>query len=75
MVDLLDGLTGDIVEDTVIAARGAWSRRIEHGGTLRIIDLEGRQAVDFLCYSADDYDDRYAAADTMKINETGIFLT
>ena len=75
MVDLLDGLTGDIVEDTVIAARGSWSRRIEHGGTLRIIDLEGRQAVDFLCYSADDYDDRYAAADTMKINENGIFLT
>ena len=32
MVDLLDGLTGDIVEDTVIAARGSWSRRIEHGG-------------------------------------------
>ena len=75
MADHLDGLLGDIVEDTVIAARGSWSRRIERGGTLRIIDLEGCQAVDFLCYNADDPDDRYAAADTMKINETGIFLT
>ena len=75
MADHLDGLLGDIVEDTVIAARGSWSRRIEQGGTLRIIDLEGCQAVDFLCYNADDYGDRYAAADTMKINETGIFLT
>ena len=75
MADHLDGLLGDIVEDTVIAARGSWSRRIERRRTLRIIDLEGCQAVDFLCYNADDPDDRYAAADTMKINETGIFLT
>jgi urea carboxylase-associated protein 1 len=35
---------------------------------LRLTDLEGRQAVDFLCYNAADYEDRYAAADTMKIN-------
>ena len=75
MADHLDGLLGDIVEDTVIAARSSWSRRIKQGGTLRIIDLEGCQAVDFLCYNANDYGDRYAAADTMKINETGIFLT
>lgn len=75
MADHLDGITGDIVEDTVIAARGSWSRRIERGGTLRIIDLEGCQAVDFLCYNADDHDDRYAAADTIKINPGGIFLT
>jgi urea carboxylase-associated protein 1 len=75
MADQMDGLTGDIVEDTVIAPRASWSRRIERGQTLRIVDLEGKQAVDFLCYNADDHDDRYAAADTMKINETGIFLT
>ena len=75
MADHLDGLSGNIVEDTVIAARDSWSRRIEHGVTLRIIDMEGKQAVDFLCYNADDPYDRYAAADTMKINKTGIFLT
>lgn len=33
-----------------------------------LISSEGRQAVDFLCYNAADYEDRYAAADTMKIN-------
>ena len=42
---------------------------------MRIIDLHGKQAVDFLCWNANDHEDRYAAADTMKINETGIFLT
>ena len=75
MTDPLDGITGEIVEDTTIPARGSWSGRVERGRTLRIIDLEGCQAVDFLCYDADDPDERYAAADTMKINETGIFLT
>jgi urea carboxylase-associated protein 1 len=41
---------------------------------LRIIDLEGRQAVDFLCYAAADPSERYNAADTVKLAKT-IFLT
>jgi len=59
---------GDLLEDTVVAARGSWSRKLGKGEMLRMIDLEGKQAVDFLCYSAADPEDRYAAADTMKIN-------
>src|SRR3954468_21928109 len=56
------------VSDEVIAARAGWSREISRGQVLRIVDLEGKQAVDFLCYNAHDHEDRYAAADTMKIN-------
>jgi urea carboxylase-associated protein 1 len=66
---------GSIVEDTVVPARGSWSRVLDAGQSLRIVDIEGRQAVDFLCYNAHDFADRYAAADTMKINPGGIFLT
>jgi urea carboxylase-associated protein 1 len=40
---------------------------------LRIIDLEGCQAVDFLCYNAEDPSERYNAADTVKI-QGNIFL-
>lgn len=75
MTDTGGAITGRVVEDSVIPARAPWSRVVAKGEMLRIIDLEGRQAVDFLAYSADDYEDRYAAADTMKINRTGIFLT
>ena len=57
-----------IVMDEVIPARAGWSRVVKRGEVLRLTDLEGRQAVDFLCYNAADYEDRYAAADTMKIN-------
>jgi len=66
---------GQVIEDTIVGAGQPWSRIIEKGQVLRIVDLEGKQAVDFLCYNAHDFDDRYAAADTMKINKTGIFLT
>lgn len=75
MAEALEDLGGSIVEDTVVAARGSWSRVVNKGETLRIVDLEGKQAVDFICFNAHDYEDRYAAADTMKINKTGIFLT
>lgn len=56
------------IVDEVIPARAGWSRVLSAGQVLRLTDLEGRQAVDFLCYNAADYEDRYAAADTMKIN-------
>ena len=58
----------NIVSDEIIAARAGWSREIKRGQVLRLVDLEGKQAVDFLCYNARDHEDRYAAADTMKIN-------
>ena len=64
-----------VIEDTVVQARGSWSRVVRKGEHLRIVDLEGKQAVDFLCYNAHDPADRYAAADTMKINPKGIFLS
>ena len=54
--------------DEVIVPGGHWSGVVPQGATLRLTDLEGRQAVDFLCYNAKDPADRYNAADTMKIS-------
>jgi uncharacterized protein YcgI (DUF1989 family) len=34
---------------------------------LRLIDLEGQQAVDFLCYDAADPTDRYSVTNTIKV--------
>ena len=68
-------IAGDIVQDVVVSARGSWSGVLKKGQMMRIVDLEGKQAVDFLCYNAHNYEDRYAAADTMKINQRGIFLS
>lgn len=54
--------------DEVIPPGGHWSGVVPQGATLRLTDLEGRQAVDFLCYNAKDPSERYSAADTMKIS-------
>jgi urea carboxylase-associated protein 1 len=34
---------------------------------LRLVDLEGQQAVDFLCFDANDLSDRYSATNTIKV--------
>jgi uncharacterized protein len=67
-------LADKVVEDSVLPPNSHWGRVLRKGQTLRIIDLEGRQAVDFLCYNAEDPSERYNAADTAKYAGT-IFLT
>lgn len=46
---------------------GSWGAILPAGDRVRFVDLEGQQAVDFLCYSALDTRDRYNAANTMKM--------
>lgn len=59
------GLTGPIVLDEVVAARAPWDALVRKGQTLRIVDLKGNQAVDFLMYAAEDDAERYSAQDTI----------
>jgi urea carboxylase-associated protein 1 len=67
-------IPGRVVGDWTIPANGDWAEIVRRGQVLRIVDLEGQQAVDFLCYDAADPSERYNAADTMKYAGT-IFLT
>ena len=62
------------IYDQVLSARKPWSRAIKKGQTLRIVDLGGNQAVDFLVYNADDHIDRYSAPDTIRA-QGNIFIT
>ena len=71
----LEGLpAGAIVHDEVVPAGAPWSRVVERGQVLRIIDLEGNQAVDYLMYLARDTEERYSAADTVAA-QGNVFLT
>lgn len=63
-----DARPANIVQSTIVQPGGDWSGIVKRSQILRIVDLEGRQAVDFLCYNAADPSERYNAADTMKIN-------
>jgi urea carboxylase-associated protein 1 len=61
----LAGLSGTIIHDVIVPARAPWLHHVAAGQTLRIVDLEGNQAVDFLLYSAVDDSERYSAQDTV----------
>lgn len=66
-------LAGTIVHDEVVPARAPWLHMVKKGQTLRIVDLEGNQAVDFLVYNAHDDAERYSAQDTIAA-QGNIFL-
>ena len=69
----LAGLPSRILLDEVVPALAPWDHLVRSGETLRILDLEGNQAVDFLLYSADDDTERYSAQDTIAA-QGNIFL-
>ena len=53
--------------EEVVPAKSSWSGIVKKGQRLRITDLEGQQAVDFLCYNNNDRSDRYSATNTVKV--------
>jgi len=63
--DALSGLKGRVIHDQIVLARAPWSHVVRAGETLRIIDVEGNQAVDFLIYSLEDDAERYSFQDTI----------
>jgi urea carboxylase-associated protein 1 len=67
------GLPRRIRLDEIVAARAPWDHLVRSGETLRIVDLEGNQAVDFLLYAAADDTERYSAQDTIAA-QGNIFL-
>jgi hypothetical protein len=64
----------DAIYDQVIPAGEPWLQELQKGQTLRILDLEGNQAVDTLFYSAADPAERYSAVGTIRA-QGSIYLT
>lgn len=60
--------------DEIVPAGAPWTGIVRQGQILRITDLEGQQAVDFLCYNAANPEERYHAPNTVKAAGS-IFLT
>lgn len=52
--------------DVEVPAGDGFLGTIPAGGTFRIVDLHGNQAVDTLFYDAADVDNRYSAMDTVR---------
>lgn len=69
----LAGLPGPVLHDEVVPALAPWDHVVRKGQVLRIVDLEGNQAVDFLMYALADDAERYSAQDTIAA-QGNIFL-
>jgi uncharacterized protein len=60
--------------DAVVPAGEPWMGVVRAGQLLRIVDLEGNQAVDTLFYNAADTHEHYSAQDTIQ-SQGNIYLT
>ena len=54
-------------QSMIVDAKQPWSGLVKKGQVLVIRDKHGQQAVDFLCYDADNTSDRYSATNTVKV--------
>ena len=62
------------VIDEVVPAGEPWMDVVKRGQRLRIVDLEGNQAVDTLFYNASDTAEHYSAQNTIQ-SQRRIYLT
>lgn len=70
----IDPVFGVELHREPVAPRAPWSRVIEAGQVLTVVDVDGNQAVDFLCYDAHDHSRAYSAQATLQ-EQDSIFLT
>jgi len=50
-----------LIRDEIVPAGEPWMATVTAGQMLRIVDLEGNQAVDTLFYNTNDTEERYSA--------------
>lgn len=55
----------DAVYESLIPAGDGWMHPLKKGQVLRIVDLEGNQGLDFLCYDLHNPEDHYSATQTI----------
>lgn len=65
--------TNTAIYNEVLPACQPWSHRLHAGQVLRIVDLEGCQAVDTLFYNAEQPWERYSAPETLR-RQGNIFI-
>ncbi len=58
-----------------VPAEAPFTCLVKKGESVRIIDLEGQQAVDTLFYRADDFAERYSSQDTLRVQGAAYVTT
>ncbi|HEV7632667.1 MAG TPA: urea amidolyase associated protein UAAP2 [Steroidobacteraceae bacterium] len=61
-------------QSTIVASGEPWIGTLQRGDLLRIVDLEGNQAVDTLFFNTARLEERYSATDTLRA-QAAVYLT
>ena len=60
---------GRVVREWVIAAKGYSAFPMERGQVLRVVDIEGKQVPDIVCYNAHDHGEEINLANSQLLNK------
>ena len=63
-----------IAFDEIMPPRGRLAFTMRRGQICRVVDLEGRQVADFICFNLQDYEDKFSPENTQSLNGT-LYLT
>ena len=65
-----ESVPGRVVRAVEIPARHGAALEVPRGLVLRVIDVEGQQVGDFVCFNRDDLGERYSPQNTVLFNRT-----
>ena len=65
-----ESVPGRVVRVVEIPARHGAALEVPRGLVLRVIDVEGQQVGDFVCFNRDDLGERYSPQNTVLFNRT-----
>ena len=70
------GITGSLIAfDEVIPPRGGTAFTMRAGQVCRVVDLEGKQVADFICFHLRDFVDKLSPENTQLLNGTLLLTT
>ena len=62
-------VSGSIVEEWIIPARGYAAFHMKKGQVLRFVDIEGKQVPDLVCFNAQDLGEAINMGNSLLINK------
>jgi urea carboxylase-associated protein 1 len=68
MSTAFDQVPGAVLDDQTIAPRGYFAAEVKQGEVFRIIDVEGQQVADFLCFNLDRLEETLSPPNTLLLN-------
>lgn len=63
-----ENVPGTVLDDKVIGPRGNYAGEVKKGEVFRIVDLEGQQVADFLCFNLNRLEEKLSPSNTLLLN-------